>query len=498
MPIESLSFTNSKLSTVPQTIAERYPPNMDYGQMDGSRHRNVNEIDRPERPITGRQLGSSSSRSSNQQIQQSPLPIASSIHNQQPSMNIQQQISSQPMQQQQPQLMPQQQPTANLMGSESRSAKRYSTLRQRTTEAVQNLTIPQHLHDQQMLDAALMLQMQQSQEQIQIQPNLAHQPPSTNYSAQPMPLQIQNEYAAHGSKSQNAGPAQANPQALIQTNTQNTSSQSAQYPSAYFATNEFTGQTQSSIQPSGQSYPAQYPQQSAAPPYVQPPPQQSYIQPAVNQPQQIINYSAIPPAQQPYSNVQSFSTYPTVPNYNSVPVSTFCYSSKRWKLIGHSQSGITQSGITYYPPQSQPRPILSQRRPLSNAIPILPPSERFANKGRNRQNNNQFDEEDKSANPPIGSPENIDHILDNMFTQRAPFLPPTRKSNSPSPESAKGGDSQTEAGQSNATSTFDAANKQLEFVEGGIGKMSIDEISKMDNAMAAISQSETVTDSTTS
>lgn len=343
MPVESLSFTNSKLSAAPpQSMTERYSANLDYGQMDGSRHRNVSEIDRPERPITGRQLGSSSSSSTSRnsnQIQQSPLPIVNPIHTQQPSMNIQQQILSQPIQQQ-PQLLPhqqqQQQQSANSMSTESRSAKRYSTLRQRTTEAVQNLSIPQHLHEQQMIlqDAALMLQMQQSQEQIQIQPNLAHQPPSTNYPAQPMPLQIQSEYAAHGPKSQASGSAPTNQQSLIQTPTQNQStSQTAQYPSPYFATNEFAvGQSSTAIQPAAQSsqlittqqYPAQYPQQPAAPPYVQPPPQTAYIQPAVNQQQQqqqLLNYvPSIPPAQQPFTPVQSFSTYPTVPNYNTVPV----------------------------------------------------------------------------------------------------------------------------------------------------------------------------------
>lgn len=348
MPVESLSFTNSKLSAAPMT--DRYSANIDYGQMDGSRNRNISEMDRPERPITGRQLGpsTSSSRASNQ-IQQSPLPIASNpMHTQQPSMNIQQQISSQTIQQQ-PQLLPQQQQqNSNLMSTESRSAKRYSTLRQRTTEAVQNLSIPQHLHEQQMLlqDAAIMLQLQQSQEQIQIQPNLAHQPPSTNYSAQPMPLQIQNEYVAHGPKSQASGSGPTNQQ-LIQTPNQNqSSSQSAQYP-PYFASNEFAvpGQSPASIQPTVQSsqlmntqqYPTQYPQPPAASPYVQPPPQTSYIQPAVNHPvnqqQQLLNYvPSIPPAQQPFPpTVQSFSSYPpTVPSYNSVPVSSTFPMSFSW------------------------------------------------------------------------------------------------------------------------------------------------------------------------
>lgn len=309
-----------------------------------------------------------------------------------------------------------------------------------------------------------------------------------------MPLQLQNEYAAHGPKSQPSGPTPSNQQPIIQTPQNQSTSQSAQYPSAYFTSNEFAAQSSTPIQPTAQSsqlmasqqYPAQYPQQPAAS-YVQPPPQTSYIQqplqPAVNQQQQLMNYvPSIPPAQQQFPTVQSFSTYPTVPNYNSVP------------------SGITQSGITYYPPQTQPRPILSQRRP-TNAIPILAPSERFAGKGRNRQSNNQFDEDDKTAlNPPIGSPENIDHILDNMFTQRAPFQPPTRKSNSPSPESnAKVSDSQNESGQSSVTAaTFDGGNKQLEYVDAGLGKMSLDEISKMDNTIAVLAQHETVTDSTSS
>lgn len=340
MPVESLSFTNSKLAAAPQSMSERYP-SLEYSQIDSSRHRSVSEIDRPERPITGRQLGSSSSRSSNQ-MQQSPLPIVNPIHNQQPSMNIQQQISSQPIQQQ-PQLLPQQQQNTNLMTTESRSAKRYSTLRQRTSEAVQTLSIPQHslhdLHEQQMLlqDAALMLQIQQSQEQIQLQPNLAHQqPPSTNYATQPIPMQLQNEYATLGPKSQASGSAQPNQQPLIQTpvNQNQASSQSAQYPSAYFASpSEFSAQSTTAIQPTAQpsqlmnsqQYPAQYPQPPAAP-YVQPPPQTSYIQPAVNQQQQLLNYvPTIPPTQQQFSAVQSFSTYPTVPNYNAVPVCSACF-----------------------------------------------------------------------------------------------------------------------------------------------------------------------------
>lgn len=53
-----------------------------------------------------------------------------------------------------------------------------------------------------------------------------------------------------------------------------------------------------------------------------------------------------------------------------------------------------------------------------------------------------------------------------MFTQRPPFQPPTRKSNSPSPESnVKGGESQTDP---SLTSSYDGRNKQMEFVDAGM------------------------------
>lgn len=108
----------------------------------------------------------------------------------------------------------------------------------------------------------------------------------------------------------------------------------------------------------------------------------------------------------------------------------------------------SQSGITYYAPQTQPqpRPILSQRR-HTNAIPIMAPPERN-NKGVNRSmggassamgnndsNNNSNNDQQQAVD---STAENIDHILDNMFVQRShPYQSTTglssRKSSSPSP-----------------------------------------------------------------
>lgn len=88
-----------------------------------------------------------------------------------------------------------------------------------------------------------------------------------------------------------------------------------------------------------------------------------------------------------------------------------------------------------------PRPILPQRRP-TNAIPILAPPDRAGGKHQHHQqqhhqqqhhhrktdggdadDNAQADKVAATA-ATIGSPENIDHILDNMFVQRAPYQPP--------------------------------------------------------------------------
>ncbi|XP_052873400.1 ataxin-2 homolog [Anopheles cruzii] len=105
-------------------------------------------------------------------------------------------------------------------------------------------------------------------------------------------------------------------------------------------------------------------------------------------------------------------------------------------------------GITYYAPQTQaqaPRPLPTGRRPTA-AIPILAPPDR---KPVPAPGNAQLSKAPNAASvgsregdgggiegtaPGVGeadSGENIDHILDNMFVQRPPYQPPSRKSPSP-------------------------------------------------------------------
>ncbi|XP_058065595.1 histone-lysine N-methyltransferase 2D-like, partial [Anopheles bellator] len=113
-------------------------------------------------------------------------------------------------------------------------------------------------------------------------------------------------------------------------------------------------------------------------------------------------------------------------------------------------------GITYYAPQTQaqaPRPLPTGRRPTA-AIPILAPPDRkpvpapapgnaqskapnAASVGSNRTDGGDGGMETPATG--VGeadSGENIDHILDNMFVQRPPYQPPSRKSPSPALQSS--------------------------------------------------------------
>lgn len=93
---------------------------------------------------------------------------------------------------------------------------------------------------------------------------------------------------------------------------------------------------------------------------------------------------------------------------------------------------LQQGGITYYAPQSQPplRPILPQRRP-TNAIPIMAPPDRVNNRGHRisspkigagqQMGGGSTEEYEDDPNKVVHPTENIDHILDNMFVQRAPY-----------------------------------------------------------------------------
>lgn len=343
---ETMNFSNSNIIDA---------SNLDYGEVNRRK-----DSERPaERPITGRTQGPLRSQntvnpSSNLQLSGSLKGqvqighIPQSVHSQPASMSQPQQPPSQQQQQpppSTPQISQSQQQTTNLMSSDaSRSTKRYSTLRQRTNveatqQSVSNLT----LHDQQQLmlqDATLLLQMQQSQESLQLQQNINMQNPSPSYTAQQIPLQIPPDYSGQITAKSTAAPQPSSQQMLLTQPSNQTSTATPQFQAAYFSPSEFAppagppGQTIPPTAPNsqlmsgpGQQYPAQFNPPTA--PYLQAPPPATYIQPSSN-PQTMLNYvPTIPPTQPPsqfqpvHPPVPSFPAYPTVPNYNTVSVSIF-------------------------------------------------------------------------------------------------------------------------------------------------------------------------------
>jgi protein CASC3 len=139
----------------------------------------------------------------------------------------------------------------------------------------------------------------------------------------------------------------------------------------------------------------------------------------------------------------------------------------------------SQSGITYYAPQTQsvPRPTsLPQRRP-ANPIPILAPPDR-KNRMANRSGGNSDgggDNDDGGDNRTTAdSAENIDNYLENMFMQRQPYQPPaippsssamtTRKS--PSPVSMANSMSSV----TTTSATPSAITSAIEQMSGGFDK----------------------------
>lgn len=72
---------------------------------------------------------------------------------------------------------------------------------------------------------------------------------------------------------------------------------------------------------------------------------------------------------------------------------------------------------------------------------------------------------------PIGSPENIDHILDNMFVQRPPYQPPTtRKSSSPSPsiDAGKTGPTESDTVPNTSAEPTSLTNSTVPDIENGL------------------------------
>lgn len=289
--------------------------------------------------------------------------------------------------------------------SEASRTKRYSSLRQRTqNDAVaagpQPTIVDQHtlaqqiqmhdhhqahptqqhvlLQDQHLLQANIM-QLYHTQENLQAQmQGVTLQGLSGGHQQKPQYQNVQPQYQA-----------------------------SAPTPAYYATTAEYPQQTTPAVTP-------QYTQQQPAAAYIQPQPAASPM--ATYNPQPQANGGT--PA--PLSYVQTQA--PGAPPYQN--------------FAGY-QNYNTVGGTTYFVPQQQTtaRPVvLPQRRP-TNAIPILaPPND------KQKIRTEKDDDAGKiatstSSNAPLGSAENIDHILDNMFVQRPPLQPPTRKSSSPSTES---------------------------------------------------------------
>lgn len=411
----------------------------------------------------------------------------------------------------------QQQMLAN--DSNSRSSKRYSSNRQRSTLDNPNVVVVQSpLHEQQQQQ----LLQQQQQQQLLLQQELQHQQqqkltsqtPKQNYQlSQPsLPLNLQNDYLV---QTANQPTAPSKPQSASQAPVQ------YQHPAAYYTTttptgNEFVAGTPSQPVPV-QQQPAvpvvpqqqnpllsasQYQQynqpSSSSHQYIQAPPPAAYIPQPTTTPQptpqtataapppQILNYvPTIPPAAPtqypaaPYPGYQNFNAVVPQPVAPAVPIAP----------AQPAAAAVYPSGITYYAPQSQtqtPRPLPSQRRPTS-AIPILAPPDRKSKNNRiggdngSGPNSNAAEGDEMNApvagisgpttTPAVGGSD-IDHILDNMFVQRAPYQPPTRKSPSPAPTA-------TTAGASAASSSGPTVASSV-AVDGGIGMVANDAVKVAD------------------
>lgn len=414
----------------------------------------------------------------------------------------------------------------------SRSSKRYSTQRQRTTLDNPNVVVVQSpLHEQQQQQ---LLQQQQQQQlllqqemQHQQQQKLGSQPPKPNYQLnqppqQPptLPLNLPSDYLV---QTATQPPAPSKPQSASQAPTVQ-----YQHPAAYYTATTPTGtdfvnspaapSVPVQPQPTVGSVPVIPPQQnpllntpqfpqytqpaSSTHQYIQAPPPAAFIpqpnatpqpapQPATAAPPpQIMNYvPAITPAAPTQYPAAPFTGYQ---NYNAVVPQPVTPAVPHNSTSTAATAALYQSsgGITYYAPQSQtqtPRPLPSQRRPTS-AIPILAPPDRKskANRsGADAAGGNGANENDDGGNAnatgaaPIGSAENIDHILDNMFVQRAPYQPPTRKSPSPAPMATpNAGGNGTGAGGDSALPGVadagkDADRESIEKVGESVMKLSI-------------------------
>lgn len=333
-------------------------------------------------------------------------------------------LASQNQQQQQQQLMQQQhQQTANMMMTappqttlnqapqEQRGPpKRYSSLRRSQHEA-------QHIAEHQQLQLQHMQQQQAAAaappailmpaEQAMLQANLMQMYHQENMQAQMQALQVSQQpnvpkqpaYAPPGPQAQPPGPYPG----------------AATTPAYYVAPDAYTAAATAQATQAAASYAAQ----QTAPNYM-----------TQQQTAATLAYAQPTPAPQQAAPASAFGAAPNVGVVSQAnPAASSAANYQNYNTVG---------GTTYFvppPTQTSNRPVsLPQRRP-TNAIPILPPSEKNKPQSgqQNKTNETKDDAKSTSANQnvsaaPIGSAENIDHIIDNMFVQRPVFQPPATNS----------------------------------------------------------------------
>ncbi|EDW38850.1 GL13710 [Drosophila persimilis] len=301
-------------------------------------------------------------------------------------------LANQNQQQQQLQLTQQPQPAV----PEPRTApKRYSSLRRSQQEASQHLAEQQQ---QQQLQQQLHLQQQQQQQQQQQPSQIMIQDPHVlmqfAYQQQEIQAQLQTLQLGPAAAAVPAPPKQHAPPA-------------AAYPQAQAAPYYVTG-----------TDPVPVPVPVQVPVSVTVPPASPYVNPAS------AAYLPTTPAAVAFAQAQTSVVTQPQPQPPAQAQPPAAVAGQAPPSMNFHQNYNTVGGTTYFVPpvQTTSRPAaLPQRRP-TNAIPILPPSEKHKARpgGLAGPNANQT----TNAKEEGGHTDNIDHIIDNMFVQRPAFQPP--------------------------------------------------------------------------
>ncbi|XP_001357903.3 protein CASC3 [Drosophila pseudoobscura] len=301
-------------------------------------------------------------------------------------------LANQNQQQQQLQLTQQPQPAV----PEPRTApKRYSSLRRSQQEASQHLAEQQQ---QQQLQQQLHLQQQQQQQQQQQPSQIMIQDPHVlmqfAYQQQEIQAQLQTLQLGPAAATVPAPPKQHAPPA-------------AAYPQAQAAPYYVTG-----------TDPVPVPVPVQVPVSVTVPPASPYVNPAS------AAYLPTTPAAVAFAQAQTSVVTQPQPQPPAQAQPPAAVAGQAPPSMNFHQNYNTVGGTTYFVPpvQTTSRPAaLPQRRP-TNAIPILPPSEKHKARpgGLAGSNANQT----TNAKEEGGHTDNIDHIIDNMFVQRPAFQPP--------------------------------------------------------------------------